>query len=379
MAITINGGNQLPKDEPVQEEKKGSGVTLAAVLAGIKKEKGDKVAVTARNIPLVKRIPTNIFEFDLATGGGFPCARYSIVYGPESSGKTNAVFCAIAAAQRMPPPCNKAVFVDLESAFDPAWAAQFGINIDELIVIRPAYGEEACDLVDAVVRAEDVAFVAVDSLAAIIGIKEVEQSAEKFDVGTSPLLIKRMCTKLVAALSAEEKNGHTPAVVLLNQTRMEIGKMFGNPEKMPGGKAMLFYSCLTVRLSGKNKVVKALGVDVPAFKETSARIVKAKVQVIRSEFEYDLCMLPHENLKVGDTDSWNSVAAYLKSMGMLAKADNGKGWDLFGMNKPTLVYYQDMYATDPAFKLQCQQAIVDFQSKQSGFTIEAPAEESGKE
>lgn len=374
MVLKINKPGQSIAKEP---EAKGSGTSLAVVLAAITKEKGDKVFSKASAVPKVLRLPTGIFEFDLATGGGFPRARYSIVYGNESSGKTNLAFCAIAQAQRLPPPCNKAVFVDLEGAFDPEWAAMFGVDTEALIVVRPAYGEEAADLIDALVRAHDVACLVVDSLAAMIGIREVEQSTEKFDVGTSPLLIKRLCNKLVVALTEEEKQGHAPAVILLNQTRMQIGVMFGNPEKMPGGKAMLFYSVLTVRLAGKKKYIKELGPDMPAFMETTAEIKKAKIQVTQVNFDYDMCLLPHNGLAVGETDSWNNVSTHLKSMGLLKKVEKGQGWTLFGLTYPTLVVFQDKYAGEPEWALKCQQAITHAKSV-AGFYLEGSGIDNGK-
>jgi recombination protein RecA len=378
MVLKINKPGQSIAKEPEKEDKpKSNGTSLAGVLAAITKEKGDKVFSVASVVPKVKRLPTGIFEFDLATGGGFPRARYSIVYGDEGSGKTNLALCAVAQAQRLPSPCNKAVWIDLEGTFDPAWAKLFGIDIEVLIVVRPAYGEEAADLVDALVRADDVACLVIDSVAALIGVKEVKRSAEDFDVGTTPLLTKRMTTKLVQALSAEEKEGHCPSVILLNQTRMKIGVMFGNPETQPGGKAMLFYSVLTVRLTGKKKFIKELGPDMPAFMETTALIKKAKVQVTQVNFNYDMCLLPHNGLAVGETDSWNNVSTHLKAMGLLKKVEKGQGWTLFGLTYPTLVVFQDKYAGEPEWALKCQQAITHAKSV-AGFYLEGSGIDNGK-
>ena len=221
---------EVEEEAPKPVKKAVSGGELKAILAQIRKEKGENVVNKGSEIHTVLRIPTGVFEFDLATGGGFPRGRYSIVYGPESSGKTNICYAAAAQAQRLPEPCNKVVWVDLEGTFSPEWAAQFGINVDELLIVRPSYGEEAVDLIDALVRAEDVAMLVVDSLATVVSSKEIEQSVEKFDVGTASLLVKRLCNKLVIALATESKRNHTPAVVLINQTRFKIGVMFGDPE-----------------------------------------------------------------------------------------------------------------------------------------------------
>lgn len=350
--------------------KKVGGTELAAILAQIRKEKGDNVVNTGREIPIVERIPTGVFEFDLATGGGFPRSRYSIVYGPESSGKTNICYAAAAQAQKLPEPCNKVVWVDLEGTFDAKWASQFGIDVDELLVVRPSYGEEAVDLIDALVRAEDVAMLVVDSLATVVSSKEIDQSVEKFDVGTASLLVKRLCNKLVIALATESKRGHTPAVVLINQTRFKIGVMFGDPETMPGGQTMKFLSSLTVRLYGKNKIEKTISSELPAFKETTAVIKKAKVGVTKYNFEYDLCMLPHNGMIVGETKSWSTVSGYLKDMGALKKADKGSGWTLLGQTFPTLVMIQDQYESDDTYKMKLQSMVIkSFEGKH--FTVEA--------
>lgn len=364
------------KADPPKKKVSAGGGELAAIMAQIRKEKGDNVVNTGSEIPLVERIPTGVFEFDLATGGGFPRSRYSIVYGPESSGKTNICYCAAAQAQRLPAPCNKVVWVDLESTFSPDWAAQFGIDVEELIVVRPSYGEEAVDLVDALIRAEDVAMLVVDSLATVVSSKEIDQSVEKFDVGTASLLVKRLCNKLVIALATESKRGHTPAVVLINQTRFKIGVMFGDPETMPGGQTMKFLSSLTVRLYGKNKIEKSISSELPAFKETTAVIKKAKVGVTKYNFDYDLCMFPHNGLIVGETRSWSTVSGYLKDLGHLKKAEKGTGWTLLGKTYQTLVMIQDMYEAEDSFKLQLQKMVID-SFKGKSFTVEATGAAGG--
>lgn len=361
---------EVEEEAPKPVKKAVSGGELKAILAQIRKEKGDNVVNKGSEIHTVLRIPTGVFEFDLATGGGFPRGRYSIVYGPESSGKTNICYAAAAQAQRLPEPCNKVVWVDLEGTFDANWAAQFGINVDELLIVRPSYGEEAVDLIDALVRAEDVAMLVVDSLATVVSSKEIEQSVEKFDVGTASLLVKRLCNKLVIALATESKRNHTPAVVLINQTRFKIGVMFGDPETMPGGQTMKFLSSLTVRLYGKNKIEKSISSELPAFKDTTAVIKKAKVGVTKYNFEYELCMLPHNGMIVGETKSWSTVSGYLKDMGTLKKAEKGSGWTLLGKTFPTLVMIQDQYESDDDYKMKLQGLVIEsFKGKH--FTVEA--------
>ena len=354
MAINVKGGTPAsttpatssPAVQSIAPSKTGE---LFTAMATIKKQLGEKSIVYGNQIPNPERLPTGVFEFDLATGGGFPKNRYSIVYGPESSGKTNLVYKAIASAQRLPPPCNKAVLVDLEGTFDPTWAAQFGIDVDSLIVAKPSYGEQAVDMIDALVRASDVAFLAVDSIAVLVAARELEGSTEKADVGSAALLTKRLANKVAVALSEEQKRDHNIAVVFLNQTRFKIGVMFGDPETMPGGQTVKFNASLIVRLFGKNKMVKEISSQVPAFKETHAVIKKAKIGITQASFDYDMCMFEHDGLCPGETASFNAVKGYLQSAGYLKKSDKGQGWDLLGKNYPTQSVIQDTYYAEPAF------------------------------
>lgn len=330
---------------------------LAGILAAINKKKPNTLYVGSA-IPRVERLATSVFEFDLATGGGFPKGRISIVYGPESSGKSNICYDAAAVAQAGPAHCNKVIWVDLEGTFDPAWAGEFGVDVDALIVVKPGYGEEAVDLCDALVRADDVALLVIDSIAAIVSNKEVGQSVETMDVQGSATLVKRLCNKFAVALSEEGKRGHFPAVVLLNQTRFKIGVMFGDPETMPGGQTMKFLSSLTVRLYGKNLMDKNVSTEIPAFKETSAVIKKAKVPVNKISFTYDMAMIKQFDLGIGETNSFNLVKGHLQAMGYLTK-DIKHGWTLLGKTYPTLAIIQDTYLAERSFALKLQALVID--------------------
>lgn len=335
---------------------------LDGIIAEVNKKCGPKTVVAARNIPNPERLPTGIFEFDLAIGGGWPCSRYSILYGPESSGKTNVVYKTIAMTQRRPGPCNRCVFVDIEGTFDPLWAVRFGVDIDLLLVAKPAYGEQAVDMIDALVGASDLKFLAVDSIAVLVAAKELEGSTEKADVGTSALLVKRLANKMAIRLSEEQKRDHTPAVVFINQTRFKIGVMFGDPETMPGGQTVKFNASLIVRVYGKNLMVKEISSDIPAFKHTTASIKKAKVGVCKAAFEYDIAMMEHDGLAVGDTDSFGQVKSHLQAKDKLVKGQKG-GWDFMPgtsefMNFKTLEVMRDTYMAEPDFMLRCQQLVI---------------------
>lgn len=366
MAVSVKQGSEgAPKK--VSE--------LAKILQAVNKEK-PMVVFKGSVIPQVERLATGVFEFDLYTGGGFPKSRISIVYGPESSGKSNLCYCAAAVAQRSDPYCNKVIWVDLEGTFDPVWAAKFGVDVEALIVVKPGYGEEAVDLVDALIRADDVALLVVDSVAAVVSSKEVKQSVETMDVQGISTLVKRLCNKLAVALSEEGKRGHRPAVVLLNQTRFKIGVMFGDPETMPGGQTMKFLSSLTVRLFGKNKSIKEVSPDLPVFKETVAVIKKAKVPVLKVQFEYDMTMLAHGDLSVGETNSFNMVKSHLQNLGILVKGT--KGWELLGKTYPTLSVIEDTYRAEGSFALSLQGLVIQSMMKDAILVEAKPEAESGQ-
>lgn len=357
-----------PKPPAAQPKKAAPSAEMVAFLKAAEKN-APRVVMMANAILPIERIPTGVFEFDYRTGGGFPRGRISVVYGPESSGKSNIAYKAIANAQRLPPPCNRAILLDVESTFDPVWAAQLGVNVEELIVIKPDYGEQAIDMTIAAIQIDEVAIIVYDSIAATVPSVELEKSTEKADMGTQAILIKRCINKVVQTLSIEGKRNHFPAFIFVNQIRMKIGVMFGDPETMPGGLTFKFASSLTVRVYGKNEFVKEISSEIPAFKQTKMVIKKAKVGVMGYEGEYSLCMLPHDVLGAGESASWKMVESHLKNNNRLAKGKDG--W-VFNNGEEVFRTLQDMsmkYYTDHDFKMYCQDLVIkDGQSK--AITIE---------
>ena len=152
-------------------------------------------------------------------------------------------------------------------------------------------------MVEAFLYAKDVFCVGLDSVAALSTQNEIDSSAEKASVGGASNVIGKMFRKTTVSFNKMRNQGlMPPAFIGINQIRNKIGVMFGDPETMPGGQTMKFLSSLTVRLYGKNKIEKTISSELPAFKETTAVIKKAKVGVTKYNFEYDLCMLPHNGI-----------------------------------------------------------------------------------
>ena len=215
----------------------------------------------------IEAISTGSLTIDIALGiGGLPCGRVVEIYGPESSGKTTLTLQVIAEAQRKGKTC---AFVDAEHALDPVYAEKLGVNIDELLVPQPDTGEQALEICDMLVRSGAVDVVIVDSVAALTPKAEIEGDMGDSHVGLQARLMSQALRKLTANI----KRSNT-LCIFINQIRMKIGVMFGNPETTTGGNALKFYS--SVRLDIRRIGAVKEGDEVVG-NETRVKVVKNKV------------------------------------------------------------------------------------------------------
>jgi recombination protein RecA len=215
----------------------------------------------------IEAISTGSLTIDIALGiGGLPCGRVVEIYGPESSGKTTLTLQVIAEAQRKGKTC---AFVDAEHALDPVYAEKLGVNIDELLVSQPDTGEQALEICDMLVRSGAVDVVIVDSVAAFTPKAEIEGDMGDSHVGLQARLMSQALRKLTANI----KRSNT-LCIFINQIRMKIGVMFGNPETTTGGNALKFYS--SVRLDIRRIGAVKEGDEVVG-NETRVKVVKNKV------------------------------------------------------------------------------------------------------
>ena len=175
------------------------------------------------------RVDTGVFPFDLATGGGFPQGKISILYGAESSFKTTLSLMAIAHSQKQYPD-KKCVFVDVEASYEPDWGAALGVDNDKLVYVLPDYAEQVVDMVEGFLHADDCGVVVIDSLAALITQNETESSAEKAVVGGAGLVVGKLYRKATLAMAQARKEERLPTLIAINQIRHKIGVMFGDPE-----------------------------------------------------------------------------------------------------------------------------------------------------
>lgn len=243
---------------------------LKTVLAKIEKDhgKGSIMKMDLKALEGVEVIPSGSIGLDLALGcGGYPKGRIIEIYGPESSGKTTLAIHAIAECQKQGGIC---AFIDAEHAFDPYYASNLGVQIDDLLMSQPDCGEDALQIVDELICSSAVDLIVVDSVAALTPKKEIEGAMGDSAVGLHARLMSQALRKMTANISKTKTT-----VIFINQLREKIGLMFGNPETTTGGNALKFYASVRIDVR-KSKAIKE-GKDDVIGNITKIKVVKNKV------------------------------------------------------------------------------------------------------
>jgi recombination protein RecA len=234
---------------------------------------GDKGAVVK-----VATISTGSISLDSATGiGGVPRGRIVEIYGPESSGKTTLTLHIVAEAQKAG---GIAAFIDAEHALDPAYARNLGVDTDNLLVAQPDYGEQALEIAERLIRSNALDVVVVDSVAALVPKTEIEGEMGDHHVGTQARLMSQAMRKLTSVVAKSRTS-----LIFINQIRMKIGVMFGNPETTTGGNALKFYSSLRMEI---RRIENIKSGDQLIGSRTRVKVVKNKMAAPFRQTEFDI-------------------------------------------------------------------------------------------
>lgn len=262
------------------KKKENENADLAEAIEEIKQRFGEGAIMKLKEVKAVNidAIPTGSLSIDMALGvGGVPRGRVVEIFGPESSGKTTLSLHILAEAQKKG---GVGAFVDAEHALDPDYAKRIGVNVDELLISQPDSGEQALQIVETLVKSGDIDVIVVDSVAALVPQAEIAGEIGEFQIGLQARLMSQALRKL-SGIIAKTKT----VVIFLNQTRMKIGIMFGNPETTPGGLALKFYASVRIDL---RRIAQIKQGDQVTGNRVKAKIVKNKVAAPFKVVEFDI-------------------------------------------------------------------------------------------
>jgi len=267
-----------PKKEKIPKTVGESGIE--DTIKALQSRFGDEAIMKLGDKPKVgiNAISTGSLGLDMALGvGGLPRGRIVEIYGPESSGKTTLALHVVAEAQKKGGIC---AFIDAEHALDPEYSKRLGVKIDELLISQPDYGEQALEISESLVRSGKVDVIVIDSVAALTPKDEIEGDVGDYHVGKQARLMSQALRKMTSIVDKSKT-----LVIFINQLRMQIGVMFGNPETTPGGKALKFYS--SVRLDVRRIAQIKKGEDVVGGR-VRVKVAKNKVAAPFKKAEFDI-------------------------------------------------------------------------------------------
>lgn len=302
---------------------------IAEVIKQLKKTHGEHTITVGSAKKQPWRIPTGVFEFDLATLGGIPHDRISMVHGKKHSGKSTISDRIIMGAQQTMPD-QQAAKIDVEGTHESVWSSKTGVDNDQLLLVQPDSGEQAIDVTRALVHTKEISLIVVDSLAALVPVQEQEEDADKALVGLQSKLISRMLRVISAAQITERKRGHHVTVLLVNQERVKIGARSpipGHvPVSLPGGEALGYFTSLEWRMKNKENLGKdAAGREIMVMNDHAFQIGKNKLNGGSRTGEFQMVRSDNAEWGLSETEVHDGVQmlSYAKMEGWYSGTPKG--------------------------------------------------------
>ena len=344
----------------------------AAIQSLVEKRGGPYVMRKATAVPGYNQTETGIFTLDLALLGGIPEGLTSMLFGYESSGKTTLAARIVARLQRKYPD-KQVVYVDTEQTYDNTWSARHGVDNDRLWLVQPTSGEEAVDIIDAILRTPDTTAMVLDSLPALVPMKESEGSAEDALVAVRARLIGRLCSKILDATNAARKIGSSPTSLLINQWRTKIGVVKGDPRVLPGGYQPKYLATTMIEVKNKEETGPNFrGVPIVLRNHHAFVLKKSKVGNSMREGEFQMIRDPDHPLGAGAIDEVDTVCGFAKKFGLIT--GGGSSWHIADVNKKfgKQLEIEQFFEAEPEEYVMLKRRIIMAQRRDMGLSFLPP-------